>query len=167
MIHIFNTILNKFGYKFQNINEAYLPWPTCFHAVDIAVYDIYSDKILLGRKSGKDYWVFPGGFTDPISKNDEEDAVRELFEETDIVKPSSSLVYIGNYFIDDLRYINSKNKIRTHFYRVDCSISEKVKAKDDLEEVKWFDVKYLIENINTISPRHQHLFHEFLKSTGY
>lgn len=162
-----NKFLNHFGYRFQKNSEVYLPWPTCFHTVDIAVVDIFQNKLLLGQKPGKDYWVFVGGFTDPVSKNDEEDAVRELYEETDITINPNQLRYIGNYFIDDLRYINSKNKIRTHFFVTYLNKGcFNVKAKDDIEFLNWFDIKELEENNNIISPRHQHLFYELLNFMG-
>jgi 8-oxo-dGTP pyrophosphatase MutT (NUDIX family) len=162
-----NKILNHFGYRFQKNSEVYLPWSTCFHTVDIAVVDIFQNKLLLGQKPGKDYWVFVGGFTDPVSKNDEEDAVRELYEETDITINPNQLRYIGNYFIDDLRYINSQNKIRTHFFVTYLNKGcFNIIPKDDIEFLNWFDIKELEENNNIISPRHQHLFLELLNFMG-
>lgn len=163
-----NKILNKFGYKIlKTSSEYHLPWPTSFSTVDIAVVSKDKSKLLLGRKPGKDYWVFPGGFADPSSESDQEDAIRELFEETNIRAKVSELKYIGNYNINDLRYINTPHKIRTHFYMVlkdekTCGAN----AGDDLEEVCWFDVEELILNPDIISPRHQHLFSELLKKIG-
>lgn len=162
-----NKILNYFGYHFQKNSESYLPWPTCFHTVDIAVVDIFQNKLLLGQKPGKTYWVFPGGFADPSSESDQEDAIRELFEETNIRAKVSELKYIGNYNIDDLRYINTPHKIRTHFYMIvkdekTCGAN----AGDDLESIYWFDIEELILNPDIISPRHLYLFRELLKKIG-
>ncbi len=163
-----NKILKKFGRKIIKVNSEYhLPWPTSFSTVDIAVVSKDKSKLLLGRKSGKDYFVFPGGFTDPSSESDQEDAVRELNEETHIVAKVSELKYIGNYNINDERYKDTQHKIRTHFYMIlkdekTCGAN----AGDDLESVYWFDIEELILNPDIISPRHQHLFRELLKKIG-
>ena len=168
LIKMLNKILQKFGRKIIKVNSEYhLPWPTSFSTVDVAVVSKDKTKLLLGRKTGKDYWVFPGGFTDPSSESDQEDAIRELFEETNIRAKVSELKYIGNYNIEDLRYINTQHKIRTHFYMVikdekTCGAN----AGDDLEMVYWFDIEELILNPDIISPRHLYLFRELLKKIG-
>lgn len=168
LIKMLNKILQKFGRKIIKVNSEYhLPWPTSFSTVDIAVMSKDKSKLLLGRKPGKDYWVFPGGFCDPSSESDQEDAIRELFEETNIRAKVSELKYIGNYNIEDLRYINTQHKIRTHFYMVikdekTCGAN----AGDDLEMVYWFDIEELILHPDIISPRHLYLFRELLKKIG-
>ena len=163
---IFDKLLKHFGYHFQKSSQVYLPWPTSFSTVDIAVVSKDTLRVLLGRKPGKDYWVFPGGFTDPSSNSDEDDAVRELREETGIDINKSSLKYIGNYNIDDLRYENTPHKIRTHFYMILRNDSEFVKDGDDLEEVGWFYIEDIISNMSVVSPRHQKLFQELCKKLG-
>jgi bifunctional NMN adenylyltransferase/nudix hydrolase len=163
---ILEKLLAHFGYHFQKSSQAYLPWPTSFSTVDIAVVSKDKSRVLLGRKPGKDYWVFPGGFTDPSSNSDEDDAVRELREETGIVIDKNSLKYIGNYNIDDLQYENTPHKIRTHFYMILRNDSEFMKAGDDLEEVDWFSLEYLVGTRTIISPRHQELFQQLCKKLG-
>lgn len=163
-----NKILQKFGRKIIKIKSEYhLPWPTSFSTVDIAVVSKDKSKLLLGRKPSKDYWVFPGGFTDPSSESDQEDAIRELFEETNIRAKVSELKYIGNYNINDERYKDTQHKIRTHFYMIlkDEKTCEYL-AGDDLEMVLWFDIEELILKQDIISPRHRHLFIELLKKIG-
>ena len=163
-----NKILQKFGRKIIKVNSEYhLPWPTSFSTVDIAVVSKDKSKLLLGRKPSKDYWVFPGGFTDPSSESDQEDAIRELFEETNIRAKVSELKYIGNYNINDERYKDTQHKFRTYFYLIlmDEKTCEYL-AGDDLVMVLWFDIEELILKQDIISPRHQHLFQELLKKIG-
>ena len=161
---MFNKILRIFNRRLHNLNHFYAPWPTSFSTVDIAVVDLKKDWLLLGRKSKKDYWVFPGGFTEPSSKCDEEDAVRELFEETNLTITEKDLTYLGNFKIDDLRYFGTAHGIRTHFYltNLDSGVIFP-KAGDDLEEVRWFKIKEIEENNSIISPRHLELFNHLRK----
>jgi len=148
-------ILKHFDLKLQSLKKAYLPWGTCFSTVDIAIVDIERDLILLGRK--KDRWCIPGGFTDPSSNCDEEDAVRELFEETRVIAEPSEMIYIGNVKIPDDRYENTPHGIRTHFFfynadstkiKTDYTVTDKDRPLDDLDEIRWFSLKerfYLVD----------------------
>lgn len=135
-----NLVLNKLGFRVIGSKEMYLPWPTCFSTVDIAVVDLDNDKILLGRK--KDRWCIIGGFTDPSSTYDVEDASRELFEETQLITGKMDLSYIGDTKIQDSRYNDTPHGIRTHFYLL-LTNSKLVtpKASDDIDEVCWFSLK--------------------------
>lgn len=167
-------ILRHFNLKLQNLKKAYLPWPTCFSAVDIAIVDVERDLILLGLKG--DRWCIPGGFTDPSSNFDEEDAVRELFEETRIVADPSEMIYIGNTKIPDERYENSPNGIRTHFFffnadstkiKIDYIVTKDERPLDDLDEIAWFSLKErfdLVDKGDThLQKPHRILIHKLKK----
>ena len=133
-------LAEKFGYIVTPKNKPYLPWGTAFSTVDIAIVDRHANKILLGRKGTR--WCIIGGFTDPTSMSDEEDACRELKEETGLVAQPHELKYIGNFAIPDGRYVGTIHAIRTHFYLFD--VNHKVvtpKGSDDIEEVCWFSLK--------------------------
>lgn len=122
-------------------NKAYLPWGTAFSTVDIAIVDQIAGKILLGRK-GEDKWCIIGGFTDPTSMSDEEDACRELKEETGLVATPNDLRLIGNCAIPDGRYLDTPHAIRTHFYLFSVNHKKVTPvAGDDIKEVCWFDLK--------------------------
>lgn len=121
---------------------AYNLYPTIYHTVDMAVVDKKNRKVLLGKKPGEKRWRFPGGFTDPSNMSDEEDAARELDEETCLTPGIENFHYIGSTNIDDWRYRNTRNKIRTSFFYVNYTFGV-AKASDDLEEVKWFDLDNL------------------------
>lgn len=159
-----NKLLKIFKIKIQKLDEAHIPWPTSFSTVDIAVVDEQRKFILLGRKPGKDYWVFPGGFTDPSSETDEEDAVRELFEETNLKISKERLQYLGNFKIDDLRYKGTPHGIRTHFFLTfEDSYRIFPEAGDDLEEVRWFTFEQADKEIGI---RHKILLETLKKKIG-
>lgn len=146
-INLFSEFTKKLGIIITPVNKPYIPWPTAFSTVDVAIVDPSVSAILLGRKGNK--WCIIGGFTDPSSASDEEDACRELMEETGIVAEASSLRYIGNFKVLDDRYAGTIHGVRTHFYFLEANSSNlKAKGSDDIDEVKWFSLKYgIIENV--------------------
>lgn len=134
-----------------NKNSIHSPYPISFSTVDIICLDLEREKILLGKKPHKDTWCFPGGFTDPSSNSDEEDAARELYEECNIEISPNKMKYIGNFKIDDDRYRNTIHGIRTHlFYCVNDSEKFPGKAGDDLEEIVWIDYSDILNGKKTI-----------------
>jgi len=123
---------------------------------------------LLGRKPNVDKWQCIGGFVDPSDDSAEIAASRELKEETGMEIPSTlilgvsardifeavdfdtyGLFYIGSYKIDDERYMKSSHKIITNLYLVPILYEHlhdiNLKPCDDIEELKWFSKKELIE----------------------
>lgn len=145
-LNVVSKILAHFNMVIVDKEKAYIPWPTAFSTVDIAVVDIHASKILLGRK--KDRWCIVGGFTDPGNASDEEDACRELKEETTLVATPKDLKYIGNFNIPDPRYEGTPNGIRTHFFIFYANHKEVTpRGCDDLDEVCWFDLKDRFELI--------------------
>ena len=168
---IIDKFLRKYGFHVQESNKPHLPWPTCFSTVDIAVVDLKKKEILLGRKPNKTSWVLFGGFADPAFNSDEEDAARELFEESTIIVDPKDLIYVANLKINDDRYKNGNNKIRTHLYMAIVNKDELPSVEiinasgetDDIKEVGWFTFDQLNEEIemgivNTISVHHVDLW---------
>jgi bifunctional NMN adenylyltransferase/nudix hydrolase len=109
-------------------------FPVVYPTVDIAAIDLKAGKVLLGRKPGEALWRFPGGFAEKSTPSYEIDALRELQEETQL--QGTALEYIGSQLIDDWRYRNQPDKIKTLFYAV-TAWNGMAKADDDLEEVEW------------------------------
>lgn len=154
--HVSATIIRKGYHKF--VDEDSIDWakgvihatgnlyPTSYQCVDIAClhYEKTKHLILLGKKQNQNNWRLPGGFVDPTDNSLEEAALRELEEETDI--RLSKVDYCGSYRINDYRYVKEPHKIMTSLF-VCYSLSLKCLAKDDLEEVKWFNLYDLPENI--------------------
>jgi bifunctional NMN adenylyltransferase/nudix hydrolase len=118
-------------------------YPTVYTTVDIAVFNEDGAKILLGRKQHENKFRFIGGFSDVGSNCFEEDARREVMEETGI--EISDPVYVGSFRINDWRYRRSKNKITTMFFKAKHVFGKPV-ANDDIEEVRWFDFAELTAN---------------------
>lgn len=131
-------------------------YPKIYATVDMAVVNMQKKEILLGKKPSDILWRFPGGFSDIIGSSFDEDAQRELVEETHLV--ATELVYVGSRLIDDWRYRNQVDKIKTIFFAVTGWDGE-AKAGDDLSEVRWFP---LIEvKAEMFVPNHGVLFNMF------
>ena len=114
-------------------------YPTAYQAVDIAV--IKGDKILLGqKKKDGELWRFIGGFSDVDSPSLEEDAIREVIEEASITVVNPR--YLGSCLVDDDRYKNSRHCIKTAIFIANYFSGIPV-AGDDIDAVKWFDIKKL------------------------
>lgn len=127
---------------------AYNQYPKVFPTVDVAIFNSDGNKVLLGRKPKETLFRFIGGFASTKDSSYEEDAIREVEEETGIVINYPE--YIGSYLIDDWRYRNEKDKIKTLFF-VATHVTGTPNASDDIAEVKWFDIKDLKEEdvVNT------------------
>lgn len=119
-----------------------------YHTVDVAIFNEAETEVLLGRKPGNDKYQFVGGFTDPGCNSDEEDAKREVFEETGLeVGP---LEYVGSSNVNDWRYKNEVDKIRTSLFKTH-RVFGCAKGADDIPEVKWFKLN---EVLDVIDPMH-------------
>jgi bifunctional NMN adenylyltransferase/nudix hydrolase len=112
-------------------------FPTVYTTVDIAVLNEDRTRVLLGRKPGETLYRFLGGFADPASENFEHDARREVAEEGGI--EVSDLRYIGSFNIDDWRYRNEPDRIRTMLFTAKY-LHGRPTPGDDIEEVRWFDI---------------------------
>lgn len=116
-------------------------FPTAFQAVDIAVFDHSGSKLLLGRKSTDRLFRFPGGFSDPASFSLEADARREVAEETGVTIGDPK--YVGSAVIDDWRYRNEPDAIKTALFTAQY-IHGRPTPSDDMDaEVRWFDLTTL------------------------
>lgn len=119
----------------------YNRYPAVVTTVDVAILNETHTQVLLGRKEHEPLFRFIGGFSDVGSTSFEMDARREADEETNI--SVTDPIYVGSYNIDgDLRYINEVDKIRTLFFIANYQFG-KMQAKDDIFEVRWFEVDKL------------------------
>jgi bifunctional NMN adenylyltransferase/nudix hydrolase len=108
------------------------------------------------RKPNRTHFQLPGGFFDPTKdKSLENTALRELFEETNVC--ADVIQYVGSYVIDDFRYKNEIDRIITTLFEV-VWIEGEPEPKDDIIEVKWVDISYVINNLDTfVFPAHHKL----------
>jgi len=109
-------------------------WPSALPTVDIAIIDRNGRRLLLGRKPGESQRRFPGGFAKETSLCYEDDAKRETAEETSL--EVDNITYLASFNINDWRYRNERNKIKTLFFVADYIYGSPV-AGDDLAEIMW------------------------------
>ena len=113
-----------------------------FVTVDVLVINKKTEEILLIKRLNepfKDCWALPGGFVDE-NEDLEEAARRELFEETNI--ETDEMTQIGTF---GKPYRDPRGHMISVAYQTNLIENQKVKAKDDAKEVKWFSIKDLPE----------------------
>ena len=114
--------------------------PVTYPTVDVVVVD--GDKILLGRKPTETLFRFVGGFVDRTDKDWEMAARRELYEETKL--SALGMEYVCSQAIKDWRYAGLKNGIMTTLFMTHAwDQMGKPEASDDIQELKWFNIKDL------------------------
>ncbi len=141
-------------------------YPTIYPTVDVAVFSPDGTKILLGKKTHDPLWRLPGGFADPSSDSNEEDAIREVEEETGL--KLQSVTYVTSRNIQDWRYAaEPHSQIRTTmFYGI--APHEDAVAGDDLAEVQWFNLADLDPAFTPIvMPEHRGLAHQAILNFKY
>jgi bifunctional NMN adenylyltransferase/nudix hydrolase len=132
-------------------------FPVIYPTVDMALINFKENKVLLVRKPNETLLRFPGGFADSHSDSYESDALRELKEECCV--DGTSLEYIGSMVVDDPRYRNQTDKIKTLFYAV-TAWEGTPRPDDDLKggEVRWVDMDALEgDGRNILVPTHRTL----------
>lgn len=141
-------------YGMENSYSRILP------CIDIAIV-CRSDKhsavptrpvVLLGRRKTEPKWRFIGGHAEKNSSY-EDDAVREAFEEAG-VRPTN-LEYVGSGSVQDWRFKNTSEQIKTSFY-VGYVPNLSCKAGDDINEVSWHNLMELSKD--DFEVEHQFLF---------
>ncbi len=113
-----------------------------FVTVDVLVINKKTEEILLIKRLNepfKDCWALPGGFVDE-NEDLEQAARRELFEETNI--ETDEMTQIGTF---GKPYRDPRGHMISVAYQTNLIENQKVKAKDDAKEVKWFSIKDLPE----------------------
>lgn len=136
-------------------------YPTCYTTVDIAILDPEKGRILMGKKEGEEHLRFIGGFASPNSPSFEADAKREVMEETGI--EVDGLKYIGSTVINDWRYRNEVDKIKTIFF-VGTYIFGRPEANDDIHYVEWVPLNELLSGEIQVMPEHEVLVDMLAKS---
>ncbi len=128
-------------------------FPTAYGTVDVAVLDKDAVNILLVRKPDEPLFRFIGGFSEPTGASDEEDAAREVMEETGVTV--RDLEYIGSTTIDDWRYRPEQDKIRTRFFAGSTDDETPNPQDDEIAEARWFPLDELRRR--DLMPAHRQL----------
>lgn len=137
---ISNKVKSSKDFRHGVIWAVYNTYPYSLATVDIAIVDPNNHSVLLAKKPGENKYRFVGGFSTPQSNSYEDDAKREVLEETGLTV--EDLQYIKSFKIKDWRYEDEQTKIKTLFfmgiYTFGCPC-----ASDDISEVKWFKISNL------------------------
>lgn len=136
------------------ISASFNRYPTCFPTVDIAVIDKDNGNILLVKKPDEDMLRFPGGFASPESPSYEADARREVAEETGV--SIEEVNYIGSTLIDDWRYRNNTDQIKTLLFEATYTFG-RPQGADDVELAMWVSLVDLFEGKVQVMPAHRPL----------
>jgi bifunctional NMN adenylyltransferase/nudix hydrolase len=131
-------------------------YPAIAPTVDIAIVRKMSAEdepdLLLARKPTEQLLRFIGGFATPGCNSYEEDARREVKEESGV--EIGDLYYVGSINVDDWRYRQEQNKIRTILFVTNYA-SGTPRGADDVAEVRWVKLNKLQEE--EIVPEHRPL----------
>jgi bifunctional NMN adenylyltransferase/nudix hydrolase len=120
--------------------------------VDIAILDIPNTRVLLVKKTDEPKYRFCGGFADPSSSSYEEDARREVMEETQVEVDVPK--YVGSCTIDDWRYRGEPDKIKTLFFVANYTFG-RPQGSDDVETAAWISFDTLFnDSFNAVMPEH-------------
>lgn len=140
-------------------------YPTSYQTVDIAVFSPDYSQILLGKRSGDKGWRLLGGFADPSSSSLEDDARREAMEEAGV--KLDNLSYVRSFIIDDWRYWNEPDCIKTALFIATTS-TERPKGTDDIDRVCWFNRSELDPSSSYLMvPEHRELATHALMRASY
>lgn len=140
-----HQVISNPAFRQGIIYAAYNKFPISYTTVDAAI--INGDKLLLARKNEDPYgkWRFIGGFVDITKDESLEIAVkREVMEETGSLGVGEP-TYIGSAKIHDWRYRNEQDGIMTSLFVIPY-IFGGPKAEDDIDDLKWFDIEFLLNN---------------------
>lgn len=166
--HLAKVVYNSHFFRAGVIHAVENRFPTAYPTVDIAVLKTNQTapmslipngvELLLGRKPGKTKFCFIGGFVDPTDSCLEVAAGRELSEEVPGII-THEMKYVGSMKIDDFRYKGTKDGIITSLFTT-YVMGGSIKAGDDIEEVKFFDLVNF--DMSVLTEYHHPLF-EMLK----
>jgi len=131
--------------------------------IDVAVYRKFPQKagdkrkpeieILMGRKHNEIGYRFIGGFVEGESL--EETVRREAAEEAHVTL-EGGIEFVGSFVVRDWRYNNTSDSVLTSFFASELSWGgaitgkDEEKAGDDLEEIKWINLKHLYNSSKDI-----------------
>lgn len=147
-----NSNTSTLDFRKGVISASFNRYPTCYTTVDIAIIDKDKGRVLLCRKPDESLPRFVGGFSTPDSESFEDDARREVMEETGL--EVGDLTYIGSAKINDWRYKGEVDKIKTMMY-VGTYLFGRPEANDDISSVEWVSLSDLVSGVVQVMPEHE------------
>lgn len=133
-------------------------YPVVYQVTDVAVLSKDGTKVLLGRKDKCLKFQFFGGYVDPTDTSLDFAAKREVEEEAGGIV-TGAYKYICSTIVDDFRYWGQRDKIMTIFFSTEYISGEPI-ARDDIVEVKWFNISELLD---VLPEYHYNLGKELIK----
>jgi bifunctional NMN adenylyltransferase/nudix hydrolase len=124
-----------------------------YTTVDMALLYNTGEKvqILLCRKPNELTWRFPGGFVEEAQNETfAQAAAREMQEETGAMSENGWKI-VGDYPLpNEWRLRNNKGVSHRTILLYGFAMSRYAKADDDIADVQWFDLDYVIEHADEI-----------------
>lgn len=142
-------VIDDYFFRAGMIYQSQNQYPKVFPTVDVAVIKKQNKKylVLVGKRTPKSNWRFPGGFVDPTDINLESAALRELSEEVDVAIDPDSIEYVGSNRQEDHRYPGPDEVITTVLFQVDYIYGNAFpKDENELCETGWIELDFKSEN---------------------
>jgi len=121
------------------IVTAFNQYPKVFPTIDVAIWNGSYTELLMARKEDEKQYRFIGGFAEK-SGSYEDDVKREVEEETHLA--IGDINYIGSGEVNDWRYVNEVDGIKTIFFDSKYVFGHPI-PNDDIVELKWFTTRNL------------------------
>lgn len=159
------TVDNE-GFRQGAIWASQQRFPTAYQAVDIAIVDPATNRLLMARKKiDGDLFRFVGGFVDPSDQRMDHlelSASREVREETGLEVGFPK--YICSMAVDDWRYRSEHDSITTALFESMYTFG-RPEPMDDIDELKWFEFDFVKENYEKmLVVGHRPLMARYIKS---
>jgi bifunctional NMN adenylyltransferase/nudix hydrolase len=140
-------------------------FPTAYQAVDAAIIDPSTNRLLLARKKiDGDLFRFVGGFVDPSDQRMDHLEIstsREVREETGLEVGFPK--YVCSMAVDDWRYRSENDSITTALFECVYTFG-RPEPMDDIDELKWFDFDFIKESYtNMMVAGHQKLMERYIQ----
>jgi bifunctional NMN adenylyltransferase/nudix hydrolase len=116
-------------------------------------------ELLLGKKAGEPGWRFIGGHAEPKTASFEEDARKEVMEETGL--ELGNLRYVGSCVVPDWRWEKEESKIKSLVFTGEA-LTLGARASDDIDEVRWFDFEDMAPGL--LVPTHRPMYATLIKN---
>jgi len=134
-----------------------------YQTVDIVIFNEDKTEMLMAQKPTETLFRFIGGFSEPTSPSLEFDVKKEAMEEANV--EVGNIQYVGSLLIDDFRYRNERDKIKTALFQTKY-LYGKPEGGDDIAFVKWFKTEDVKKNYKTVIELVHHNLVEMLIEKG-
>jgi bifunctional NMN adenylyltransferase/nudix hydrolase len=166
----FQELVTEYNYiKQYKESWSNTPYPVSFQTVDSVVFKS-AHVLVVVRKipPGKGLYALPGGFLDP-KETLLKGAVRELYEETNILFPRNTIM---DKIIEQRVFDHPDRSLRgrtiTTAFNFDLGLGElpSVTGNDDAEKALWMPFDEVSRNLHMFFEDHAHIIEYFMYKQG-